>query len=110
MSPLSHLVPGKKYLVTTNDWFIGSDGRQYRGVYGELKAVVDAETTLGIRTNTRSTNWYAVIGNVTVAGCQIHYVIQTETKPPRLVDDFSYEQGETRYFTRPSTIFIADDC
>ena len=53
MSPISNLVPGKKYLITTSDWFIGSDGRQYRGVYGQLKAVVDAETTLGQLTGMR---------------------------------------------------------
>lgn len=69
---------GQSYLITTNNWFFAPDGEMYRGVFGKLKAIHSDQKTLGIRTNHRSTNWYAEIGNVIVAGCQIFYAVQTE--------------------------------
>lgn len=69
---------GKRYLITTDNWFYAPDGNQYRVVFGKVSAVQNSEDTLGIRTNRNATNWYVVIGNMIVAGCQIHYAIQTE--------------------------------
>ena len=69
---------GKKYLITTNEWFFGPDGNQYRAVFGTLKSVASDKKSLGISTNRHSTNWYAQIGALTVAGCQINYVLQTD--------------------------------
>lgn len=66
----------QKYLITTDNWFIAPDGEQYRAVFGTVTAVANDEDTLGIKTNRSSTNWYVVIGNMIVAGCQIHYCIK----------------------------------
>lgn len=69
---------GKNYLITTERWFIAPDGEQYRSVWGKVKSILDSEETLRIKTNRNSTNWYVEIGNMIVAGCQIHYAIQTD--------------------------------
>ena len=76
---------GDKVLVTTDNWFFAPDGECYRAVFGTVKAILKDEDTLGVKTNAKSTNWYASIGNMLIAGCQIHYVIKTDSvsfKPP----------------------------
>lgn len=50
---------GDNVLVTTDGWFFGPDGRQYRGAWGTLHGVASDFETLGVKTNARSTNWYA---------------------------------------------------
>ena len=70
---------GDKALITTDDWFYGPDGNQYKSVFGTIKGVHNSEETLGIKTNARSTNWYVTIGNMTIAGCQIHYIVKTDS-------------------------------
>ena len=47
-----------KYLITTFEWFTAPDGRQYRAVWGEV-TILDDSRTLGVKTNAKSTNWYA---------------------------------------------------
>jgi hypothetical protein len=69
---------GDKVLVTVEGWFIAPDGAQYKSVFGAVKGVHTAELTLGIKPNGKSANWYLEIGNVLIAGCQIHYVIKTD--------------------------------
>lgn len=72
-----------KYLITTDNWFYGPDGRQYRAAWGEVQIIQD--TFLGIKTNAHSANWYAKVGpennHVIVAGCQIHYAVKCEKEP-----------------------------
>lgn len=63
---------GKKYLITCDAWFYAPDGENYRAAFGTVHAVVDAKTALGIDTNRNSTNWYVVIDDMIIAGCQIH--------------------------------------
>lgn len=75
----------ENYLITTDNWFYAPDGESYRAVWGKVTAIQNSEETLGVKTNDRSTNWYVVIGNMIVAGCQIHYAIQAHSvslKPP----------------------------
>ena len=69
---------GKKYLITTDDWFFAPNGEQYTAVWGTVNAVLSAEETLGIQTNSKSTNWYVSIGNMIIAGCQIHYAVKCD--------------------------------
>lgn len=99
---------GKKYLITT-DWFIAPDGETYRAVFGTLRGVFSSEETLGVRTNAKSTNWYVSIGRMTVAGCQIHYVVQADevsTKPPMME---AMHEGKSVGSIAPMTrIFLAD--
>lgn len=68
---------GETALITTDEWFIAPDGRQYRAVFGTVRAVNTSEDQLGVRTNAKSTNWYVEIGGMLLAGCQIHYAIAT---------------------------------
>lgn len=100
-----------KYLITTDAWFYGPDGKQYRAVWGEV--VIVSDSILGIKTNVRSSNWFAKVGSednhVIVAGCQIHYAIKSEKKPNiDSADDYSIEQGEVKKHKRPTNIYIAD--
>jgi len=67
----------EKYLITTDAWFFAPDGEQYRAVWGTVKGIYLTEDVLGIKTNEKSTNWYVLIGNTVLAGCQIHYAIKT---------------------------------
>lgn len=70
---------GCKVLVTTDEWFFAPDGESYRAVFGTVKAIHTDKDTLGIETNSKSTNWYLEIGNMFIAGCQIHYAIKTDS-------------------------------
>lgn len=99
---------GDRVLVTTDRWFYGADGREYRAVWGTVKAVCSDDETLGIRTNRNSTNWYAVIGNATVAGCQIHYVVRCESCPPLTSEIWNIHEGEAKVTVRPTCVYNAD--
>lgn len=94
---------GQKWLITTDEWFFAPDGETYRAVYGTVKAVNTDADTLGIKTNRGSSNWYICIGNMIVAGCQIHYAIQTEfvsdEAPLREIE----HEGELRTARLPNT-------
>lgn len=103
-----NIEPGQKALITTDEWFYAPDGRQYRGVFGTVKAVRSSEETLGVRTNAKSTNWYVEIGCMTIAGCQIHYAVRCDECNCDRVTDWSNDDGEVKEFYRPSIIFDAD--
>ena len=100
---------GEKALITTDNWFLAPDGKEYKGVFGTVKGVRTAEESLGVRPNGRSTNWYVEIGCMTVAGCQVHYAIRTDQCSPDPVPAWSShpEQGIVKY-ERPSNIYFAD--
>jgi len=100
-----------KYLITTDNWFYASDGKQYRGVWGEIEILSD--NILGIKTNVRSSNWFAKVGvennHVIIAGCQIHYACKSNEKPNNnLVNDYMVENGEIKNYNRPTSIYIAE--
>ena len=99
------------YIITTDGFFFGKDGKQYRAVWGNVEIVEDS--ILGIKTNRNSSNWFAKVGSednhVLVAGCQIHYANRCEVKPElNLVPDFSTASGELKEFEAPSQIYIAE--
>ena len=73
---------GKKFLLTTDNWFFAPDGENYRAVFGTIHGVLDAETCLGIKANRNSSNWFVAIGDMIVAGCQIHYATRAEAFNP----------------------------
>lgn len=104
-----NIEPGQKALITTDNWFFAPDGNSYRAVFGTVKAARTAEETLGVRPNGKSTNWYVEIGNMTIAGCQIHYAVRTDTcnDGPSKQWSSSAEQGCREYFT-PCSIYFAD--
>lgn len=104
-----NIQPGQKALVTTSEWFYAPDGMQYRAVFGTVKAARTAEESLGVRPNGKSTNWYLEIGNVTIAGCQIHYAVRCDSCHAGPVVEWSPQGGDTTTErSRPSSIYFAD--
>jgi len=100
-----------KYLITTDAWFYAPDGLKYRGVWGEVKVIEDS--SLGIKTNRNSANWYAYVGGeekgMIVAGCQIHYAVKCSELPnTNHVEDFHYGDGDHKSYTRPTEIYLAE--
>lgn len=72
-----------KYLITTDAYFLAPDGKEYKSAWGEVEIISDS--FLGIKTNIRSSNWFAKVGSeenhIIIAGCQIHYAIKCINKP-----------------------------
>lgn len=100
-----------KYLITTDAWFTGPDGAEYKAVWGDVTILGD--NILGIKTNARSSNWYAKVGSdddhVIIAGCQIHYAVKCEEKPNSAVGKgWDVVDGEAKPFTHPTKIYITE--
>lgn len=100
-----------KYLITTDNWFYAPDGQKYKSVWGEVKILEDS--SIGIKTNRNSTNWYAFIGSedkgMIVAGCQIHYAVKCNEKPnTKDVKEFSYGDNKSHEYMRPTEIYISE--
>jgi len=99
-----------KYLITTDAWFYAPDGRQYKSVWGDVNIVSD--DILGIKTNIRSSNWFAKIGSETnhviVAGCQIHYAVRCEKEPEIQNTDTTKTDGIEKKEVRPFSVYIAE--
>ncbi len=99
---------GWRVLVTCDNYFFAPDGKQYRCVFGTLSAVQTSEEALGIKVSARSQDWYVTVGNMRIAGCQIHYVIATEDcYLGKVLDWTSTENGIVEY-KRQSLIYSAD--
>jgi len=99
---------GQKYLITTSEWFYAPDGQQYRAIFGTVHSIETDEQTLGVKTNRGSTNWYVLIGEMIVAGCQIHYVVRADEvsdDPCRREID---HDGETKVVGAETRIYRAD--
>lgn len=99
--PAPAIQVNQKYLISVDDFFYAQDGRPYQAVWGTVSAVLTAEETLGVKTTSRSTNWYAVIGDTIIAGCKIHYSQRADSC------DFSDHTG-TVGETIPCRIWNAD--
>lgn len=99
---------GSRVLITTDNWFYAPDGRSYRALFGTVKAIRSDSETLGIKTNAKSTNWYAEVGNMLVAGCQIHYAVSCSDPPPAHVDDEREVDGAVKAYRRASHVYNAD--
>lgn len=100
------------HLISTDNWFYGPDGKQYKAAWGEVTILNDSEI-MGIKTNLRSSNWFARVGSkdnhVIIAGCQIHYAIKMQDKPPtNPIQDYTVEAGVIIYYNRPSAILVMD--
>lgn len=98
------------YLITTDAWFYAPDGLKYKAVWGNVEILEDS--ILGVKTNRNSSNWYAFVGSkengMIVAGCQIHYAVKCKNKPnSEKVMDFTYGDGKSFEYERPSEIYIA---
>ena len=96
---------GKKVLITTHNWFYGKDGRQYKAIYGTLKAVHEAGKTLGFIPNRSHANWFVEVGDMVIMGCQVMYFEQTDTIQLGNVMDYSIQDGICKEYERPSAIY-----
>jgi hypothetical protein len=98
------------HLITTDAWFYAPDGKQYKAVWGNVQITDDS--VLGVKTNARSSNWFAKVGNdenyVIVAGCQIHYAIKCDKPIMNDVEDYVIHDGDAKVFNRPTAIYIAE--
>ena len=100
---------GDQVLVTTDEYFMSPSGILYKAAFGTLKGIYTAEETLGVKPNGKSTNWYAVVGNMTLAGCQIHYVIKTnKCNLGETTDWCTMSDGSISQQTFPYRIYNAD--
>jgi hypothetical protein len=100
---------GKKVLITTQSWFYGKDGRQYRAVHGTLKAVHEAGKELGFIPNRSHANWFIEIGELIIMGCQVMYVLETETVNTEKVEDYSINENipeGIKTYERPCAIYL----
>ena len=70
---------GDKILVTTEGWFFAPDGESYKAVYGTLKNLINTEDVLGIKSDKTTAKWALKIGEMIVAGCQIHYMVKSDS-------------------------------
>lgn len=99
-----------KYLITTDAWFVAPDGQEYKAVWGEVEIVSDI--FLGIKTNARSANWFAKVGqeenHVIVAGCQIHYAVKSKKRPSDDPCKSWNTEGGFKEFSSPSRIYFAE--
>ena len=108
MNQPNNIAVGDKVIVTCDNWFYAPDGRTYRAVFGTVHAARTAEDSLGVRPNGKSTNWYLEVGNMTIAGCQIHYLVKSDSCClNRVLTNLSHE-GMYTYSTRESEIYDAD--
>lgn len=78
---MKKLIQNGKHLIFTDTWFVGPDGEFYNAAFGDVEICND-EDALGIKTNARSSNWFAKVGTensyVIIAGCQIHYAVRCD--------------------------------
>jgi hypothetical protein len=101
-----------KYLITTDNWFIAPDGKQYRAAWGNVEILED--NIMGVKTNRNSTNWFAKVGSDTnhiiIAGCQIHYAVKSNYRPntENVMDWNSDASNGIKVFDRPTSIYIAE--
>lgn len=113
MKSLIEQFADNNFLVTTDEWFTAPDGKMYRTVWGKIE-IHSSEQTLGIKTNIRSTNWYAIIGvggkRVIVAGCKIHFACVCMNKPftGNITEKRTHEL-KTGEIERDNIIYLAQD-
>lgn len=104
-----HNLINKKVLITTQGWFYGTDGKQYKAVHGTLKGVHESGKTLGFIPNRSHANWYIEIGEMIIMGCQVMYIIQCDSVNTNNVIDWSTElesEKGIKEYERPTAIFI----
>jgi hypothetical protein len=101
---------GKKYLITTNDWFFGPDGENYKAVWGTCY-VKNIKEVFGFDPIRPSTNWYLVVGKenkeVIIAGCQIHYAVRCEKMNNKLLG-VTFLEKDTGVVRSADRIYIAE--
>lgn len=102
---------GKKYLVTTDNWFRAPDGENYCAAWGacELKKTEDV---FGFTPARPSTNWFLKIGteekHVIIAGCQVHFAVRSENRPKSRHFGKFYKDKDTGVEYSEDNIYYAE--
>lgn len=108
---LQYKIMKGNYLITTDNWFVAPDGKQYQAVYGNCEVLDDG--ILGVKTNERSTNWFVKVGSednhIIVAGCQIHYAVKCDKPYDGSVENWNLHKGKYVKYTSPCRIYFADE-
>ncbi len=101
------IIDGKKYLITTDNWFYGLDGFQYRAAYGKCK-ILTTEDCFNFKPSRPSTNWFVRIGegdkSIIVAGCQIHFATESSETPTIRAGKYEDKNTEQKH----NQIYIAE--
>ncbi len=102
---------GKKYLVTTNDWFFGPDGENYRAAWGTCY-IKNIKEVFGFDPIRPSTNWYLVVGKegkeAIIAGCQIHYAVRCEEITNNVLKGIMYTDKDMGIQRKADRIYMAE--
>jgi hypothetical protein len=100
----------QKVLITTQGWFYGPDGKQYKAIWGTLKAVHEAGKSLGFIPNRSHANWFIEVGEMIIMGCQVMYLIRCDNKPETgFVGDYSVKENGLLEYERPGHILILNE-
>lgn len=101
---------GKKVLITTSNWFIAPDGKDYRAVHGTLKGVHEAGKSLGFIPNRAHANWFIEVGAMIIMGCQVMYVVECENVEKGNTTDYKYSEQTSSIvsYEKPTSIYITD--
>lgn len=100
---MRHLI-GKKVLITTHEWFLGTDGRSYKAVWGDLVSITEAKDSVGFAIHRSQANWFIEIGDMVIAGCQVLYLMHCPDRPETGdIEDWSGDSGKP--YTHPSSIW-----
>lgn len=95
----------KKVLLTTVDWFFGSDGLQYKAVHGTLVSIKEAKETVGFTPNRAHANWYFEVGHMKIMGCQVMYIEEVDTVHFGEVEEKDRDQNGAFRHKRRSHIY-----
>jgi len=102
---------GNRYLVTTNAYFYGPDGDQYRAAWGKC-FIEKIEQVLGFTPIRPSTNWFLRVGegagSVIIAGCQIHYLMECPERPKSKFIGQTYIDKDTGREYSQDAIYLAE--
>lgn len=98
-----------KYIITSDSWFIGPDGEEYRAVWGEVQVLEDS--FLGVRTNRNSTNWFLRVGtdddHVIIAGCQVHHAAKVDVpKIKKYINGWTFHDGAVNESRMPTKTYF----
>jgi hypothetical protein len=102
---------GKRYLITTDDWFFAPDGEQYKSVWGTC-SILNIKEIFGFDPLRPSTNWYVFVGSINshviIAGCRVHYAVRCEQKPKSNFEGKSYTDKDNNLSYSANRIFYAE--
>lgn len=101
----------KNVLFTCNQWFTAPDGKDYKVVYGTLKAILKTDDVFGFsaRATAGHVNYIFEVGNMVIAGCQVQYGVLCPTPPDfQTKPNWLAHEGKIIPYDRPNVIYNAN--